>query len=95
MLTDHERIARQQGEPALLRLQRALSRLKSVLTYMNTGAHPDDEHSGLLAALRFHTACGSWSPARPAARVGRMPSGPSGARRSASFAPARWRPPRE
>jgi LmbE family N-acetylglucosaminyl deacetylase len=54
MLTDHERIARQQGEPALLRLQRALSRLKSVLTYMNTGAHPDDEHSGLLAALRFH-----------------------------------------
>ena len=54
MLTDHERIARQQGDPALLRLQRALSRLKSVLTYMNTGAHPDDEHSGLLAALRFH-----------------------------------------
>jgi len=53
MLTDHERIARQQGNPALLRLHRALSRLKSVLTYMNTGAHPDDEHNGLLAALRF------------------------------------------
>lgn len=53
MLTDHERIARQQGDPALLRLHRALSRLKSVLTYMNTGAHPDDEHNGLLAALRF------------------------------------------
>jgi LmbE family N-acetylglucosaminyl deacetylase len=53
MLTDHERIARQQSDPALLRLHRALGRLKSVLTYMNTGAHPDDEHNGLLAALRF------------------------------------------
>ena len=53
MLTDHERIARQQSDPALLRLHRALGRLASVLTYMNTGAHPDDEHNGLLAALRF------------------------------------------
>ncbi len=53
MLTDHERIARQQGAPALLRLERALGRLKSVITYMNTGAHPDDEHNGLLAALRL------------------------------------------
>jgi LmbE family N-acetylglucosaminyl deacetylase len=53
MLTDRERIERQQREPALLRLHRALGRLTSVLTYMNTGAHPDDEHNGLLAALRF------------------------------------------
>jgi LmbE family N-acetylglucosaminyl deacetylase len=53
MVTDRERIERQQREPALLRLHRALGRLKSVLTYMNTGAHPDDEHNGLLAALRF------------------------------------------
>ncbi|HEY8381509.1 MAG TPA: PIG-L family deacetylase [Microvirga sp.] len=53
MLTDHQRIARQQADPALLRLHRALGRLGSVLTYMNTGAHPDDEHNGLLAALRF------------------------------------------
>ncbi|GEO37809.1 PIG-L domain-containing protein [Skermanella aerolata] len=34
-------------------LHRALERLGSVLTVMNTGAHPDDEASGLLAALRF------------------------------------------
>jgi hypothetical protein len=53
MLTDHARIARQRGEPAILRLHRALTRLTGVLTYMNTGAHPDDEHNGLLAALRF------------------------------------------
>lgn len=53
MLTAHERIARQKGDPALLRLHRALGRLGSVLTVMNTGAHPDDEASGLLAALRY------------------------------------------
>ncbi|SHJ25300.1 PIG-L family deacetylase [Wenxinia saemankumensis] len=47
------RLARDEGDPALLRLHRALSRLGSVLTMMNTGAHPDDEHSGLLAWLRF------------------------------------------
>ncbi|HEX2552578.1 MAG TPA: PIG-L family deacetylase [Microvirga sp.] len=53
MLTDHERIARQREEPAILRLHRALTRLTGVITYLNTGAHPDDEHNGLLAALRF------------------------------------------
>ncbi|MET0742759.1 MAG: PIG-L family deacetylase, partial [Microvirga sp.] len=37
----------------MIRLHRALSRLTSVLTVMNTGAHPDDEQNGLLAALRF------------------------------------------
>ncbi len=34
-------------------LYRALTRLKSVITIMHTGAHPDDEQSGLLACLRF------------------------------------------
>ena len=53
MLSDHDRIARQQRDPAFLRLSRALGRLRSVLTVMSTGAHPDDEASGLLAALRF------------------------------------------
>jgi LmbE family N-acetylglucosaminyl deacetylase len=52
MLTDHELIARQKAAPALLRLHRALTRLGSVTTVMNTGAHPDDEQSGLLAFLR-------------------------------------------
>jgi len=50
---DHSRLARAVHQPALVRLHRALSRLPSVLTVMNTGAHPDDEHNGLLAALRF------------------------------------------
>jgi LmbE family N-acetylglucosaminyl deacetylase len=53
MLTDRERLARQRAQPALLRLHTALSRLTSTLTVMNTGAHPDDEESGMLAALRF------------------------------------------
>ena len=53
MLSDRDLIQRQSADPALLRLSRALGRLTSVITWMNTGAHPDDEHSGLLAALRY------------------------------------------
>lgn len=53
MLDDHSRLARAVHQPALVRLHRALSRLQSVLTVMNTGAHPDDEANGMLAALRF------------------------------------------
>jgi LmbE family N-acetylglucosaminyl deacetylase len=53
MLLGHERIAREMASPALLRLHRKLERLSSVLTVMNTGAHPDDEANGMLAALRF------------------------------------------
>lgn len=53
MLTDRERLARHKAGPLLVELHRALSRLTSVLTVMNTGAHPDDEQSGMLAVLRF------------------------------------------
>ena len=53
MLTARERIDRQRANPSLLRLHRALSRLNSTLTMMNTGAHPDDEQSGLLASFRL------------------------------------------
>ncbi|GGF36737.1 PIG-L domain-containing protein [Youhaiella tibetensis] len=53
MLSDRERLARQQAQPALVTLHRALSRLRSVLTVMNTGAHPDDEQSGMLAYFRY------------------------------------------
>jgi len=53
MLTDHERLQRRKARPALVELHRALSRLTSTLTVMNTGAHPDDEQSGMLAALRL------------------------------------------
>ncbi|PJF10430.1 PIG-L family deacetylase [Pseudorhodobacter sp. MZDSW-24AT] len=52
-MTDRDRIARQMAEPSLVRLHRALSRLTSVVTVMNTGAHPDDEQSGMLAWLRL------------------------------------------
>ncbi|MCG7393704.1 PIG-L family deacetylase [Microvirga sp. ACRRW] len=53
MLDDHRRLARAVHQPALARLHRALSRLRSVVTVMNTGAHPDDEINGMLAAFRF------------------------------------------
>lgn len=53
MLTDHQRIARQKADPSLVRLHRSLGRLRSTLTVMNTGAHPDDEQSGLMAYLSF------------------------------------------
>ncbi|MEZ0168406.1 PIG-L family deacetylase [Microvirga sp. TS319] len=53
MPDSHDRLARAVHQPALVRLHRALSRLRSTLTVMNTGAHPDDEANGLLAALRF------------------------------------------
>jgi LmbE family N-acetylglucosaminyl deacetylase len=50
-LTDPDRIARDQQMPRMLRLWRALQPLKSVLRLMNSGAHPDDETSAMLAAL--------------------------------------------
>lgn len=53
MLSARERIERQMSAPALVRLHRKLSRLKSTVTVMNTGAHPDDEQNGLLALLRL------------------------------------------
>lgn len=53
MTAHQDRLARREATPALMRLSRALSRLSGVLTVMNTGAHPDDEHSGLLAWMRF------------------------------------------
>ncbi|MEP9398591.1 PIG-L family deacetylase [Mesorhizobium sp. KR2-14] len=53
MLTARERIERQKASPSFIRLHRALTRLKSTVTMMNTGAHPDDEQSGLLAWFRL------------------------------------------
>lgn len=53
-LSDLELIRRQQSAPQLLQLARAVERLSSTLTFMTTGAHPDDEPSALLAALRHH-----------------------------------------
>lgn len=53
MLTARERIERQMADPSLVRLHRKLSRLRSVVTVMNTGAHPDDEQNGMLAWFRL------------------------------------------
>lgn len=50
--SDLELIAAQKGEPAIVKLYRQLERLTSTVTLMTTGAHPDDEPSGMLAALR-------------------------------------------
>lgn len=50
--SDLDLIAAQKGEPGLVKLYRQLERLTSTVTFMTTGAHPDDEPSGLLAALR-------------------------------------------
>lgn len=52
MLTSRERLRRQAANPRLVALHNALGRLGSPLTAMNTGAHPDDEHNGMLATLR-------------------------------------------
>ena len=52
MLTAPERLRRRAAKPRLVALARALSRLKSTVTVMNTGAHPDDEHNEMLAAMR-------------------------------------------
>jgi len=48
---DHARIARQRQRPAAIRLWQSLRPLTSLVTFMNTGAHPDDEISSMLAAL--------------------------------------------
>ncbi|MGG2474476.1 PIG-L family deacetylase, partial [Rhizobium sp. BR5] len=53
MLEPRERIERQMADPWLVRLHRKLSALKSTVTVMHTGAHPDDEQNGLLAYFRM------------------------------------------
>jgi LmbE family N-acetylglucosaminyl deacetylase len=52
MLSSRERLRRQATIPHLVAFRHALGRLASPLTMMNTGAHPDDEHNGMLATLR-------------------------------------------
>ncbi|NKB52201.1 MAG: PIG-L family deacetylase [Rhizobiaceae bacterium] len=52
-LTDRDRIAREQLQPRILELWRALVPLQTVVSFMNTGAHPDDETSAMLAAFSY------------------------------------------
>ena len=46
-----ERVEQQAQQRAIVELWEALLPLKSVNSFMNTGAHPDDERSNLLAYL--------------------------------------------
>lgn len=48
-----DRLARDARNPRIVRLWLALQGLKSTVGFMQTGAHPDDEHSAMLAALGF------------------------------------------
>ncbi|OED38138.1 LmbE family protein [Chromatiales bacterium (ex Bugula neritina AB1)] len=50
-LSAQQRITQQQCNPRILNLWRALQPLKSCVSFMNTGAHPDDETSAMLAAI--------------------------------------------
>ncbi|MEJ6399523.1 PIG-L family deacetylase [Yoonia sp. 208BN28-4] len=52
-LTDPARLAAERDSPRIVALWQALVALRSVVSFMNTGAHPDDETSGMLAAMRF------------------------------------------
>lgn len=50
-LTDQDRIADERLRPHIVQLWRALIPPQSVVSFMNTGAHPDDETSAMLAAM--------------------------------------------
>ncbi|WP_315898847.1 PIG-L family deacetylase [Tateyamaria omphalii] len=50
-LPDNTRILRHRLKPRIVALHHALSRLQTVVSFMNSGAHPDDEISDMLAAL--------------------------------------------
>lgn len=50
---DQIRLMDERMAPLIVRLWRALQPLRSVVSFMNTGAHPDDETSEMLAALAF------------------------------------------
>ena len=52
-LSDPARLAAERDHPRIVTLWGALVSLRSIVSFMNTGAHPDDETSAMLAALRF------------------------------------------
>jgi LmbE family N-acetylglucosaminyl deacetylase len=52
-LSDQVRIAAERDQPRIVALWQALTALKTTVSFMNTGAHPDDETSAMLAAMRF------------------------------------------
>ena len=50
-LTDLDRVNRQRAHPRITELWLALQPLRSCISFMNSGAHPDDETSPMLGAL--------------------------------------------
>jgi len=50
-LTDIERLNTQNASPRSMELWKALQTFRSCISFMNTGAHPDDETTSMLAAL--------------------------------------------
>lgn len=50
---DQSRIFADRARPRVMELWWALAPLRSVIRFMNTGAHPDDETSAMLASLAF------------------------------------------
>ena len=52
-LTDIDRLDAERAQPRIVALHFALAKLRSRVSFMNSGAHPDDETSAMLAALGF------------------------------------------
>ncbi len=52
-LTAPQRIAEERSHPRIVSLWQALTALRSTVGFLQSGAHPDDETSAMLAALRF------------------------------------------
>lgn len=57
-MTDQSRIAADMRHARIVDLWRALQPLKSVVSFMQSGAHPDDETSAMLAALGWREGYG-------------------------------------
>lgn len=53
MTPDQTRLEADRAAPRIVLLWQALTALRSCVTFMQSGAHPDDEISAMLAALRF------------------------------------------
>ncbi|PWJ11445.1 PIG-L family deacetylase [Jannaschia seohaensis] len=53
MTPDQTRLEADRAAPRIVQLWRLVTGMRTPLTFMQSGAHPDDETSGMLAALRF------------------------------------------
>lgn len=51
--SDRQRIAVEKNQPRVLTLWQALQPLRTCISFMSSGAHPDDETSAMLASLSY------------------------------------------